>query len=157
MQIKLIAIGKTDNPHLQSLITDYIKRLGFYCRFEFEILPDIKNAKNLSQLQQKEKEGELILKKLQSSDDLVLLDEHGKTYSSISYADWIQKKMNAGTKQLIFVIGGPYGFSEAVYARANCKISFSSMTFSHQMIRLFFVEQLYRAFTILKNEPYHHQ
>ncbi len=157
MDIKLIAIGKTDNKNLIQLINDYQKRLGFYIRFSFEILPDIKNTKNLSTEQQKEKEGALILSKLQSSDHLFLLDEKGVSYSSIEFSKYLQKKMNSGLKTMVFVIGGPYGFSEAVHKRTTAKISLSSMTFSHQMIRLFFIEQLYRAFTILKNEPYHHK
>jgi 23S rRNA (pseudouridine1915-N3)-methyltransferase len=157
MQIRLIAVGKTDHAAIQSLVEEYSKRLGFYIKFELEIIPDLKNSKNLSEASQKEKEGELILKKVQTSDELVLLDEQGKQYSSVDFSEYLQKKMNAGLKQLIFVIGGPYGFSEEVYQRANGKISLSKMTFSHQMVRVFFVEQLYRAFTILKNEPYHHQ
>ncbi|NER11953.1 23S rRNA (pseudouridine(1915)-N(3))-methyltransferase RlmH [Leptobacterium flavescens] len=157
MNIKLLAIGKTDDRNLQLLIDEYIKRLGFYCKFELDIIPDIKNAKNLSETQQKEKEGELILKKLQPTDMLVLLDERGKSFSSVQFSDYLQKKMNSGLKQLVFVIGGPYGFSDSVYGKAQGKISLSPMTFSHQMIRLFFTEQLYRAFTILRNEPYHHK
>jgi 23S rRNA (pseudouridine1915-N3)-methyltransferase len=157
MQIRLIAVGKTDHAAIQTLLEEYSKRLGFYIKFELEIIPDLKNSKNLSEASQKEKEGEMILKKVQSSDELVLLDEQGKQYSSVDFSDYLQKKMNAGLKQLIFVIGGPYGFSEEVYQRANAKISLSKMTFSHQMVRVFFVEQLYRAFTILKKEPYHHQ
>lgn len=157
MQIKLIAIGKTDHPAIQKLLEEYSSRLGFYIRFELEIIPDLKNTKSLSELIQKEKEGEMILKKTQTSDELVLLDERGKTYSSIEFSEFLQKKMNSGLKQLTLVIGGPYGFSEAVYGRANGKISLSKMTFSHQMIRPFLVEQLYRAFTILRNEPYHHE
>jgi 23S rRNA (pseudouridine1915-N3)-methyltransferase len=117
----------------------------------------LKNTKSLSESAQKEKEGELILKKIQTSDELILLDERGKTFTSIEFSDYLQKKMNSGLRQLIFVIGGPYGFSEEVYARANGKISLSKMTFSHQMIRPFFIEQLYRVFTILRNEPYHHE
>lgn len=157
MTIKLIAIGKTDNKNLQSLIDDYQKRLSFYIKFELDIIPDIKNVKNLSESQQKEKEGELILAKITSTDQLVLLDENGKTFSSVAFSAELQKKMNSGIKTLVFVIGGPYGFSETVYAKATGKVSLSSMTFSHQMVRLFFIEQLYRGFTILKNEPYHHQ
>ena len=157
MNIKLIAIGKTDNKQLQALIDDYQKRLSFYVKFDLEIIADIKNAKNLSELQQKEKEGELILAKLTPTDQLILLDENGKTFSSVSFSEELQKKMNAGIKTLVFVIGGPYGFSETIYAKANGKISLSLMTFSHQMVRLFFIEQLYRGFTILRNEPYHHQ
>ncbi len=157
MNIRLIAIGKTDNKSLQSLIDEYQKRLSFYIKFDLEIIPDIKNVKNLSESQQKEKEGELILSKITSTDHLILLDENGKTFSSIDFANELQKKMNAGIKTLVFVIGGPYGFSENVYAKANGKISLTLMTFSHQMVRLFFIEQVYRGFTILKNEPYHHQ
>lgn len=157
MQIKLLAVGKTDHTELQSLIEEYVKRLGFYIKFELEIIQDLKNTKSLSEASQKEKEGEMILKKTQASDALILLDENGKQYSSVDFSTYIQKKMNSGLKQLIFVIGGPYGFSDAVYQRANGMISLSKMTFSHQMVRLFFVEQLYRAFTIIRNEPYHHQ
>ncbi len=157
MKIKLLAIGKTDDKNLQILIDDYQKRLKHYIGFEFEILPDIKNVKNLSQKQQKEKEGELILKKLKPTDTLIVLDEKGKEFSSVGFSDFLQKKMNSGIKQLVFVIGGPYGFSQEVYKKTQGKISFSKMTFSHQMFRLFVVEQIYRAFTILKNEPYHHQ
>jgi 23S rRNA (pseudouridine1915-N3)-methyltransferase len=157
MNIKLLTIGKTDNKALQSLIDDYTKRLSFYIKFDLEIIPDIKNVKNLSESQQKEKEGELILAKLSPTDQLILLDENGKTFSSIGFSDYIQKKMNSGVKNLVFVIGGPYGFSDEVYLKAQAKISLSLMTFSHQMVRLFFIEQLYRGFTILRNEPYHHQ
>ena len=134
-----------------------MKRLSFYVKFDLEIIPDIKNVKNLSEKQQKEKEGELILSKVGNTDHLILLDENGKTFSSVGFADELQKKMNAGIKTLVFVIGGPYGFSEEVYKKANGKISLSAMTFSHQMVRLFVIEQIYRGFTILRNEPYHHQ
>lgn len=157
MQIKLIAIGKTDNKNLQTLIEDYKKRLSHYIKFEFQIIPDLKKVKHLSEEQQKEKEGELILAKTQNSDILVLLDENGKQMDSVAFSDYLQKHMNSGIKTLIFVIGGPYGFSEEVYKRANGKLGLSKMTFSHQMVRLFFTEQLYRGFTILKNEPYHHR
>lgn len=157
MNIKLLAIGKTDNKELQKLIDDYTKRLFFYIKFDLEIIPDIKNVKNLSESQQKEKEGELILAKLNPTDQLILLDENGTTFSSVKFSDYLQKKMNSGTKTLVFAIGGPYGFSEEVYQKAQGKISLSLMTFSHQMVRLFFIEQLYRGFTILRNEPYHHQ
>jgi len=157
MTIKLLAVGKTDSKSLQELIAEYENRLKHYIKFEIEIIPDIKNAKNLSETQQKEKEGELILKKIQPTSILVLLDENGKQFSSIDFATYLQKKMNSGIKQLLFVIGGPYGFSEAVYKKAQAKISLSKMTFSHQMVRLFIVEQIYRGFTILKNEPYHHE
>ena len=157
MNIKLLAIGKTDNKALQSLIDDYTKRLSFYIKFDLEIIPVLKNVKNLSESQQKEKEGELILSKLNPTDQLILLDENGGTFSSIAFSDYLQKKMNSGAKTLVFVIGGPYGFSEEIYQKAQGKISLSLMTFSHQMVRLFFIEQLYRGFTILRNEPYHHQ
>lgn len=157
MTIKLLAIGKTDNKELQSLIADYQKRLGFYVKFEFEIIPDLKKAKNLSESQQKQKEGELILSKLNTSDVLVLLDENGKQLDSVAFSNYLQKHMNSGIKRLVFVIGGPYGFSPEVYQKANGKLSLSKMTFSHQMIRLFVIEQLYRGFTILRNEPYHHR
>ena len=157
MNIKLLAVGKTDNPALQQLIDMYEKRLSYYINFELQLLPDIKNSKSLSEEQQKAKEGELILGNVASSHHLILLDERGKELTSVAFADELQKKMNAGIKQLTFVIGGPYGFSKEVYDRANGKLSLSKLTFSHQMIRLFFVEQLYRAFTILRNESYHHQ
>ncbi len=157
MKITLYAIGKTDNKQLQVLIEEYRKRLGFYVSFEMETIPDVKNAKNLSEALQKQAEGDEILKRISTADILILLDEKGKNHSSETFADFLQKKMNSGLKNLVFVIGGPYGFSEAVYERANGKLSLSAMTFSHQMVRLFFVEQLYRAFTILRNEPYHHR
>jgi len=156
MTIKLIAIGKTDNRNLQHLIEDYAKRLGFYIRFIFEVIPDLKKVKHLSEAQQKDKEGDLILAKTQASDVIILLDENGKQLNSVTFSDYLQKHMNSGIKTLIFVIGGPYGFSDAVYSRANGKLGLSKMTFSHQMVRLFFIEQLYRGFTILRNEPYHH-
>lgn len=157
MNIRLLVIGKTDNKALQTLIDDYTKRLSFYVKFDLEIIPDIKNVKNLSEAQQKEKEGELILSKITATDQLILLDENGKTFSSVGFSEFLQKKMNAGIKTLVFVIGGPYGFSETVYQKAQGKVSLSEMTFSHQMVRLFVIEQLYRGFTILRNEPYHHQ
>ncbi len=157
MQITLIAIGKTDNVDLEQLISIYEKRLQHYIKFQFQIIPDLKNSKNLSEAQQKEKEGELILGQLQPSDALILLDERGKQYASVEFSQFLQKKMNSGIKNLVLAIGGPYGFSDAVYTKANAKISLSKMTFSHQMVRLFLVEQLYRGFTILRNEPYHHQ
>lgn len=157
MNIKLLAIGKTDNKALQQLLDEYSKRLGFYVNFDLEIIPDIKNVKNLSENQQKEKEGELILAKITATDQLILLDENGKQTSSVGFSAFLQKKMNSGIKTLVLVIGGPYGFSEKVYQAASGKISLSLMTFSHQMVRLFIIEQLYRGFTILRNEPYHHQ
>ncbi|MEZ4779501.1 MAG: 23S rRNA (pseudouridine(1915)-N(3))-methyltransferase RlmH [Flavobacteriaceae bacterium] len=157
MKITVLVIGKTDNSNLQNLLEDYTKRLSHYIPLSFEVIPDIKNAKNLTEAQQKESEGEEILKRLQPGDVLVLLDEKGKQYTSVTFASYLQKKMNSGLKNLVFAIGGPYGFSDTVYTKAQEKISLSSMTFSHQMVRLFFVEQLYRGFTILRNEPYHHR
>jgi len=157
MKITLLAIGKTDDKNLQTLIAAYTRRLKHYVPFSFELIPDIKNVKNLSETLQKQAEGEAILKRLQNADILILLDENGKQFSSVGFSQFLQKKMNSGLKNLVFVIGGPYGFSEDIYKRANGKISLSKMTFSHQMVRLFVVEQLYRGFTILKNEPYHHR
>jgi len=157
MKIKLLAIGKTDDKNLIQLIDVYQKRLKHYVKFELDIIPDLKNAKNLSEKQQKEKEGELLLAKLENTDQLILLDDKGKHYTSIEFSNFLQKKMNSGIKQLVLVIGGPYGFSDAVYKKAQGKLSLSKMTFSHQMIRLFIVEQIYRGFTILKNEPHHHE
>ncbi|MCK5782576.1 MAG: 23S rRNA (pseudouridine(1915)-N(3))-methyltransferase RlmH [Flavobacteriales bacterium] len=157
MKIKLLVVGKTDDKRIQSLIDDYTNRLKHYIPFELEIIPDIKNVKKLSMEQQKTKEGELILSKASPADRLILLDEKGKEFSSMNFSKYIQKHMNSGVKQVIFVVGGPYGFSKDVYSKSQGKISLSQMTFSHQMIRLFFTEQIYRAFTILKNEPYHHE
>ena len=157
MTIKLLTIGKTDNKQLQQLIDDYTKRLSHYIKFDFEIIPDIKNTKSLNEAQQKQKEGELILKQLKPTDVLILLDENGKQMDSVGFAKYLQKHMNSGIKQLVFVIGGPYGFAEELHNKAQGKLSLSKMTFSHQMVRLFFVEQLYRGFTILRNEPYHHR
>lgn len=157
MKITLFAIGKTDNKHLISLQDVYLKRLKHYISFELVIIPDIKNVKNLSEEQKKKLEGMEILKRISSSDHVVLLDENGKSYSSVGFSEFLLKKMNSGLKNLVFVIGGPYGFSEEISARSNGKLSLSKMTFSHQMVRLFFIEQLYRANTILRNEPYHHK
>ncbi len=157
MKITLLAIGKTDDKNLQILCEQYIKRLKHYITFSLEIIPDIKNAKNLSETLQKQQEGTEILKRLSNSDTLLLLDENGKSYSSEKFSVFLQKKMNSGLKNLVFVIGGPYGFSEEIYKRSNGKLSLSEMTFSHQMVRLFFIEQLYRGYTILRNEPYHHR
>lgn len=157
MKIVLIVIGKTDAGYFVEAIREYANRLVHYLPFEMQVIPDIKNVKNLSEAQQKEKEGELILKTLQAGDHLVLLDEKGKEFTSMQFAAYLEKKMHTVPKRLVFVIGGPYGFSEAVYRAAAEKISLSKMTFSHQMIRLIFTEQLYRALTILNNEPYHHE
>lgn len=156
MKTELILVSKTTDKHLAVGINDYTERISHYIPFEITVIPDLKNTKSLTEEQQKNKEGELILQKLQPSDTVVLLDEHGKEYRSIEFADWLQRKQNTA-RRLVFVVGGPYGFSNAVYARANEKLSLSKMTFSHQMVRLLFVEQIYRACTIIKGEPYHHE
>ncbi len=156
MKVKLIAIGKTDANYLAEGIDIYVNRLKHYIKFELEVIPDIKSRKNKTTEQQKEEEGKLLLSKFDATDWVVLLDENGKLKTSREMADFLDQKMIQSTKTLTFVIGGPYGFSQEVYQRANQKLSLSKMTFSHQMIRLFFVEQIYRAFTILKGEPYHH-
>ena len=150
-------MGKTNHVALRDWLPEYQKRLSHYVRFELTELPELKNTKNLREATQKEEEGKRVLKQLSSQDTLVLLDEKGSQYSSKGFADFLQKRMNAGTKNLVFIIGGPYGFSAEVHARAQYKISLSAMTFSHQMVRLFVAEQLYRAFSILNNEPYHHE
>lgn len=152
----LIQVGKTVDKHFDAAINDYCSRISHYMPFSIVTIPELKNTKSLSAELQKSKEGELILKQIQPSDTVVLLDEHGKELRSMEFASWIEKKQQT-TRQLVFVIGGPYGFSEEVYARANDKLSLSKMTFSHQMIRLIFTEQLYRACTIIKGEPYHHE
>tara|TARA_R110002020_G_scaffold91560_1_gene222176 strand:+ start:11699 stop:12172 length:474 start_codon:yes stop_codon:yes gene_type:complete len=157
MKIKLLTIGKTDSHHLEQFIKEYTIRLSHYISFDLEVVPDLKKVKNLSEELQKYKEGEQLLKRINNSDVLILLDEKGKQYSSVDFATFLQKHMNSGIKQLVFAIGGPYGFSTEVRQRANGLIGLSKMTFSHQMVRLFVAEQLYRAFTILRNEPYHHQ
>ncbi len=157
MNIKLLCIGKTDQKELNALINEYQKRISFYVKFEMIYLQDIKNRKVLSIEQQKSQEGVLLLKTFQEADFVVVLDEKGTEFSSVQFSDFLSKKMLSGLKNLVFVIGGPYGFSKEVYAVANQKISLSKMTFSHQMIRLIFVEQVYRGFSILGNEPYHHE
>jgi 23S rRNA (pseudouridine1915-N3)-methyltransferase len=157
MKIDLILVGKSDQKYLQEGIDIYLKRLKFYCQLEVKIIPDLKSTKSLSEEQQKEKEGEHIANHLKDSDFVILLDERGDSLSSIEFGQLIEKRQVAGTRRLSFVIGGPYGFSKEVYARANAKLSLSAMTFSHQMVRLIFVEQLYRAFTIINGEPYHHK
>lgn len=157
MECVLLCVGKTDQAELKQLIDLYQNRLKHYTKFSLVIIDDIKNSKNLSEKQQKEAEGKALEKQLKAGDRIVLLDENGKNFSSIAFSDWINKQQVSGVKRLVFIIGGPYGFSADIYARAQQKISLSSMTFSHQMVRLFFVEQLYRAHTILKNEPYHHR
>ncbi|MDR0733566.1 MAG: 23S rRNA (pseudouridine(1915)-N(3))-methyltransferase RlmH [Dysgonamonadaceae bacterium] len=157
MKIHLITVGKTDRDFLRKGTDEYTARLKHYLPFETEVISDIKNTKNLSADQVKEKEGELILRSLQTSDFVVLSDERGTAFTSLEFAEYIRKKMQATPKRLVFVIGGAYGFSQKVYDAAHDKIALSKMTFSHQLVRLVFVEQLYRAMTILKNEPYHHE
>ncbi|MEF9923272.1 MAG: 23S rRNA (pseudouridine(1915)-N(3))-methyltransferase RlmH [Muribaculaceae bacterium] len=157
MKITLVVIGKTGDSYLSEGINNYVKRLSFYIPFEIQYLADLKSTKNLSEIQQKQFEGQVLLKFFDPSDYVVLLDEHGKEFTSIDFSKYIEKKMHSVSKRLIFVIGGPYGFSQEVKAIANEKISISKMTFSHEMIRLIFTEQLYRAMTILNNEPYHHE
>ncbi|MCI6079409.1 MAG: 23S rRNA (pseudouridine(1915)-N(3))-methyltransferase RlmH [Bacteroidales bacterium] len=157
MKIELAVIGKTSIGYLKQGIDEYIKRLKHYVPFEIKYIDDIKNTKNISEDQQKRTEGAKILSLLDKSDFVVLLDEHGKEYTSMQYSSYIQKRMLSGVKKVVFVIGGPYGFSQEVYDRANDKISFSKMTFNHEMIRLIFTEQLYRAYTIINHEPYHHE
>ncbi len=156
MKALLLVIGKTDEAYIVEGINKYVKRIVKYMPFDIEVIADLKNTKNMQQLQQKDKEGELILKRLQSGDFVVLLDEKGKMHSSTEFAKWLNGVFVSGYKRIVFVVGGPYGFSNKVYAKCNSKISISKMTFSHQMVRLIFVEQFYRAHTILKGEPYHH-
>ncbi len=156
MKIKLLVIGKTDGASIQKLIELYQKRIKSFVGFDLEVIPDIKNTKNLSENQQKEKEGLMLLNKLSGADYVVLLDEKGKEFSSKSFAGFLQNQMNSGIKNLIFIIGGPYGFSPEVYQRANQKIALSQMTFSHQLVRVLFLEQLYRGFAIINHHPYHH-
>lgn len=156
MKITLLVIGKTDKSYIKEAVEVYAKRLVHYIPFEMQIIPDVKNAKKLSTDQLKQKEGELILSCVPAGSELVLLDEVGKEFSSTGFAAFLEKRMIASTRQLCFVIGGAYGFSEQVYQKADLKFSLSKMTFSHQMVRMIFVEQLYRAFTITKGEPYHH-
>lgn len=157
MNIKLIVVGKSEEKYLREAVEIYLKRLTHYINFEIVVLPDVKNAKNMSVAELKDKEAELILKQTAKADKVVLLDEKGKEYSSVEFSKYIAKQMNASVKTLAFVVGGAFGFSEKVYSQANEKLSISKMTFSHQMIRLLFVEQLYRAFTIIKGEPYHNE
>ena len=157
MEITLIVIGKTNAKYLIEGLDEYTRRLKHYITYNINILPDIKNTKNLSEEQQKETEGKLILNALKPGDFIVLLDERGKEFSSMQFSDYLQRKMNSGLRRLVFVVGGPYGFSKDVYNKADEKLSLSKMTFSHEMIRLFFTEQIYRAMTIIRGEPYHHE
>lgn len=156
MKTLLLLVGKTQDKHFVAGINDYAERIGHYLPFEIKVIPELRNTKSLSEQQQKTQEGELLLKQLQPSDTVVLLDEHGTEHRSVEFAAWLQKKQN-NARRLVFIIGGPYGFSEAVYKRANEMVSLSRMTFSHQMVRLVFTEQIYRACTIIKGEPYHHE
>ncbi|WP_156306969.1 23S rRNA (pseudouridine(1915)-N(3))-methyltransferase RlmH [Sphingobacterium endophyticum] len=157
MKITLICIGKTDDQHIVKGIEVYTKRLKHYVNFQIVNIPDIKNSKNLSESQQKEKEAQQLLKNISNQDFIILLDERGKEYSSMEFSAFLEKQMVSSVTHLVFMIGGPYGFDDTVYQRANSKISLSRMTFSHQMVRLFFVEQIYRAYTIMRGEPYHHE
>lgn len=157
MKITFLYVGRTTDKHLDAMISDYVERIRHYMPFEVEVIPELKNAKALNDAQQKDKEGEMILKKIQENDYVVLLDEAGRELRSLEFAGYIEKKQHSVPRRLVFVVGGPYGFSQAVYARSQDKISLSRMTFSHQMVRLFFTEQVYRALTILRGEPYHHE
>lgn len=157
MQIELIVIGKTDSKEVAALVELYAKRVNFYCRFAVTTLPDIRNTRHLTSRQQRTAEGEALLRQFTDSDYVVLLDERGDEMRSVEFAAWLQKRLNSGMKRLVMVIGGPYGFSDAVYARADARLSLSRMTFSHQIVRAIFAEQIYRAFAILNNEPYHHE
>ena len=156
MKTILLLVGKTQDKHFVAGINDYAERIGHYMPFEIKVIPELRNTKSLSEQQQKTQEGELLLKQLKPSDTVVLLDEHGTEHRSVEFATWLQKKQNTA-RRLVFIIGGPYGFSETVYKRANEMVSLSRMTFSHQMVRLVFTEQIYRACTIIKGEPYHHE
>ena len=157
MRVTLLCVGKTDEKYIEEGIAKYTKRLIHYVKINITVIPDIKNSKNLSQDQQKEKEADLILKQVDNSDTLMLLDEKGQQYRSVDFSKLLDKNMVSNVQHMVVVIGGPYGFSDRVYQRANGLLSLSKMTFSHQMIRLFFVEQLYRAFSIMRGEPYHHE
>lgn len=157
MVIELIVVGRTTSKYLETGIGEYLDRLKHYVRFSINVIPELKNAKNMRELQIKEAEGELILSRVSTSDRVVLLDDKGARPTSLEMSEWLQGTINRGTRKLVFVVGGAYGFSEAVYARSDEKLSLSNLTFSHQMVRLIFIEQLYRSFTILNNEPYHHQ
>ena len=157
MNIDLLVVGKTDSAEIQSLVATYLKRLNFYTRVTLVTLPDLKNTRNISAESQKRQEGELLMRQFADGDYVVLLDEKGAEMRSVEFSMWLQKRMNSGVRRLCFVIGGPYGFSKTVYDRADESISLSRMTFSHQIIRAIFAEQLYRAFTLIRNEPYHHE
>lgn len=157
MKIVFLTIGKTINKHLIELQNDYQDRLKHYTPFDYISIPELKNNRNLTEAEQKEKEADLLLKMFEPTDEVILLDENGKQYGSVDFSDFLSKKIMGNQKRMVFVVGGPYGFSQRVYSRANGLISLSKMTFSHQMVRIIFAEQLYRAFTIMRGEPYHHQ
>ena len=157
MKITLLVVGRTVDNNITAGIQDYTQRVSHFTQFDISVIPELKNAKKLSEAQQKEQEGEMILKSLQPGDRIVLLDEGGKEYRSTEFAAWIEHMQNISTKRLVFIVGGPYGFAPKVYDAAHEKISLSKMTFSHQMIRLLFIEQLYRAYTIITRLPYHHE
>ena len=157
MKITLLVVGKTEDKYLIEGIEKYLNRLKHYIGFTHQVIPEIKNTKNLSEAQQKAKEAELIHKQISNLDTVILMDEKGKKYTSVAFSNYLNKQMIGSVQHLVFIIGGPYGFDESIYKRANGSMSLSDMTFSHQMVRLFFVEQLYRAFSILKGEPYHHE
>ncbi len=157
MNIELIVTGKTDSPEVEALTAMYARRVNRYCRFDIAVLPDVRNTKSLSEQQQRTAEGRTLLGRIGDGDFLALLDERGDEMRSVDFAVWLQKRMNSGTRKLVLAIGGPYGFSDEVYARADARVSLSKMTFSHQIVRAIFAEQIYRAFTILNNEPYHHE
>ena len=157
MQIELIVIGKTDSKEIESLVALYARRVNRYCKFGITVLPDVRNTRSLTVKQQRTAEGEALVRQFSEGDFVALLDERGEEQRSVEFALWLQKRLNSGTKRLVVVIGGPYGSSDEVYARAHARLSLSRMTFSHQIVRAIFAEQLYRAFTILRNEPYHHE
>lgn len=157
VKIHLILIGKTTDKRIDSLVAEYADRVGHYIPFSLEVIPELKNTKSLTPEQQKEREGELIRKSLRDGDHIVLLDEGGKEFRSVEFANYLQQRQHTVARRMVFIVGGPYGFAPAIYALASEKVSLSRMTFSHQMVRLFFVEQIYRAMTILRGEPYHHE
>ena len=157
MTLELIVIGKTDSQEVAALVELYARRVNHYCRFSLTVLPDVRSTRKLTARQQSTAEGTAILRQLGEGDFVVLLDERGEEMRSVEFAGWLQKRMNSGVRRLVMVIGGPYGFSDEVYARADARLSLSRMTFSHQIVRAIFAEQIYRAFTILNNEPYHHE
>lgn len=157
MNIDLLLVGKTDSPEVGALVAEYVRRINFYCKFTLTMLPDVRSARSLTPRRQREQEGEALLRQITPGDYVTLLDERGEQLRSVELAAWLQKRMVGGTRRLVLVVGGPYGFSDAVYERANARLSLSRLTFSHQLVRVLLTEQLYRAFTILNHEPYHHE